>query len=131
MASTTATPRSRYFTFAQPDKEILEAFDELRNECDVVVDLIYGAAAFAILFRHWNDEAREDGRKHCQPTLSPDLSFDPNHPLAGREIMYVHSGGVEGINSQLLRYQYQGLVGIQDIQLPGKRGLKSRSTDRI
>jgi hypothetical protein len=38
--------------------------------------------------------------------------------------MYVHSGGLEGINSQLLRYKYEGMVEIEDVQLPGKASKK-------
>jgi 1-aminocyclopropane-1-carboxylate deaminase/D-cysteine desulfhydrase-like pyridoxal-dependent ACC family enzyme len=141
MASTTTTAAAtpRYFTFAQPDREILDAYRELRDVCNVVVDLVYGAAAFAILFRHWGDDgttsssSRDGPVEEDRPRLggNPVRSFDPDRPLAGREFMYVHSGGVEGINSQMMRYQYEGLVGIQDIQLPGRRGLRSRTADSI
>lgn len=97
-----------YFTFGEPNKHILETYTTMRDEHNVVLDLIYGAAAWTILLRHWDSQ------------LSVDLSFDPYNPIAGREIMYVHSGGLEGINSQLLRYKYKGLVSNEDIQLPGK-----------
>lgn len=98
----------RYFSFGEPDKQILETFTMMREEHGVVLDLIYGAPAWAVLLRHWDIQ------------LSADLGFDPYNPIAGREIMYVHSGGLEGINSQLLRYKYKGLVSDKDIQLPGK-----------
>lgn len=97
-----------YFSFGEPKKEILETFQVMKEENGVVLDLLYGASAWTILLRHWNSQ------------LSADLSFDPNNPIAGREIMYVHSGGLEGINSQLLRYKYKGLVADEDIQLPGR-----------
>ena len=84
----------------------------MRDDYGVVLDLLYGAPAWTILLRHWNTP------------ISPDLIFDLNNPIAGREILYVHSGGLEGINSQLLRYKYNGLVSIQDIQLPGRKKKK-------
>jgi 1-aminocyclopropane-1-carboxylate deaminase/D-cysteine desulfhydrase-like pyridoxal-dependent ACC family enzyme len=96
----------------------LETFHELRDEHGIDVDLIYGAPSFAVMARHLKksmDDAREPSS-----TISPDLSFDPNQPLTGREIMYVHSGGLEGINSQLLRYKYEGMVELHDVQVPGK-----------
>jgi len=108
----TIAQRKRYFTFGKPNKKILETFQELQDEFNLVVDLIYGAPSFAIMRKHWGDGGN---------TLSPDLFFDPNQPLEGREIMYVHSGGLEGINSQLLRYRYDGLVEIKDVQLPGRK----------
>jgi len=113
--------RNKYFTFGKPNQDILEIFQELQNEYNLVVDLLYGAPSFAIMFRHWG--------KNKNLPLRPDLSFDPNQPLsAGREILYVHSGGLEGINSQLLRYQHIGLLKIEDIQLPGRRNVK-KGTD--
>ena len=98
----------KYFTFGEPNKDILETFKTMRDDHKLVLDLIYGAVAWTILLRHWNTQ------------LSYDLTFDPYNPIAGREIMYVHSGGLEGINSQLLRYKHKGLVELEDIQLPGK-----------
>lgn len=102
----------RYFTFGKPNKSILDVFKVMRDDYGVVLDLLYGAPAWTILLRHWNTP------------ISPDLIFDLNNPIAGREILYVHSGGLEGINSQLLRYKYNGLVSIQDIQLPGRKKKK-------
>eukprot|EP00536_Pseudo-nitzschia_multiseries_P002445 jgi/Psemu1/251633/estExt_Genewise1Plus.C_330038 len=102
----------KYFTFGKPNKKILKTFQELQENFNLVVDLIYGAPSFAIMRRHWGNG---------ENTLSRDLLFDPNQPLAEREIMYVHSGGLEGINSQLLRYRYDGLVEIKDVQLPGRK----------
>jgi len=99
---------SPYFSFGQPKKAILETFETMREDHDVLLDLIYGAPSWTIMLRHFDVD------------LSPDLRFDPNNPLAGREILYVHSGGQEGINSQLLRYRHKGLLSIQDVQLPGR-----------
>ncbi|KAL3911194.1 MAG: hypothetical protein SGILL_007376, partial [Bacillariaceae sp.] len=104
----------KYFTFGKPEKEILETFQELQRE-NLVVDLIYGAPSFAILLRHLRADS---------DLLGMNVLFDPFYPFDGREIMYVHSGGLEGINSQLLRYKYEGMVEIEDVQLPGKAGKK-------
>eukprot|EP00977_Amphora_coffeiformis_P019735 scaffold7415_cov170-Amphora_coffeaeformis.AAC.10 len=91
-----------YFSFGEPDPAILETFTRMRDENDVVLDLLYGAPSWTILLRH----LRPGSSKHS--------------PMSGREIMYVHSGGLEGINSQLLRYKYKGFIDADDIQLPGK-----------
>jgi 1-aminocyclopropane-1-carboxylate deaminase/D-cysteine desulfhydrase-like pyridoxal-dependent ACC family enzyme len=118
----TSSSRRKYFTFGKPNKEILETFQELQKESNLLVDLLYGAPSFAVMFRHWEEDIKNNKDKS---SLSPDLSFDPNQPLsAGREIMYVHSGGLEGITSQLLRYQHIGLMKIKDVQLPGRRNKK-------
>eukprot|EP00804_Cyclotella_cryptica_P014882 CCRYP_019675-RA/>CCRYP_019675-RA protein AED:0.27 eAED:0.27 QI:192/1/1/1/0.5/0.33/3/920/495 len=61
-----------YFTFGEPAKAILDTFDEM-NEEGLNLDLIYGAPAFSLLLQHWR-------------------SRDPTCPIAGRQIMYVHSG---------------------------------------
>jgi hypothetical protein len=98
-----------YFAFGSPHADILETFVELRDECRVVFDLMYGAPSWTILLRHWRASSkRGDGR------------FDEIHPLDGREIMYVHSGGLEGVGSQLLRYKHKGLIDLEEIQLPGR-----------
>jgi hypothetical protein len=91
-----------YFIFGQPDPLILETFERMRRENQIVLDLIYGAPSWTILLRH------------LRPTRLQRSAF------AEREIMYVHSGGLEGINSQLLRYKYKGLLDMDEIQLPGK-----------
>lgn len=80
-----------YFTFGQPAAAILEIYDEM-NEEGLDLDLLYGAPAFSLLLQHWK------------------VRDDPNCPIAGRQIMYVHSGGLEGISSQLSRYQHNGLL---------------------
>ena len=91
-----------YFTFGEPDVAILETFTRMRDENSLVLDLLYGAPSWTILLRH----------------LKPSQSS--KSLLSGRELMYVHSGGLEGINSQLLRYKYKGIIDIEDIQLPGR-----------
>jgi 1-aminocyclopropane-1-carboxylate deaminase/D-cysteine desulfhydrase-like pyridoxal-dependent ACC family enzyme len=91
-----------YFQFGKPDVALLETFREMKNENGVVLDLLYGCPAWNILLRHWRSSATR-------------LLNDAD-PIAGREIMYVHSGGLEGINSQLMRYKHDGLVGDDEIQ---------------
>lgn len=101
---------SGYFRFGEPDAQILKTFRELRDEHDLVVDLLYGAPAWTILFRHWTSSS----------SLEIVHKFDPEAPMNGRRIMFVHSGGLEGINSQMLRYKYKQLVDMDEIQLPGR-----------
>ncbi|KAG7338819.1 hypothetical protein IV203_012739 [Nitzschia inconspicua] len=126
--------QQRYFVFGKPHKEILDTFETLRDDHDLVVDLMYGAPSWAILLRHWNADDDDDdyddsihttvndqnGIIATENRTSTDVTFDPYRPFKGREILYVHSGGLEGINSQLLRYKHEGLVTVDEVQLPGK-----------
>lgn len=113
-------PVAGYFRFGEPDLSIMETYREMEEEHQIPLDLLYGAPAWTILFRHWKSpsstvaaaEANNMGMK----------SFDPASPITDRQIMYVHSGGLEGINSQLLRYKHKQLLDIDEIQLPGRRG---------
>lgn len=89
---------NRYFTFGEPNLSILDTFNEMRDVHNVDVDLLYGAPSWTIMLRHWRIKAGST------------LQFNPTSPLSGREIMYVHSGGMEGISSQLKRYKYKGLI---------------------
>jgi 1-aminocyclopropane-1-carboxylate deaminase len=100
-----------YYRFGEPNSNILQTFRELRDDYELVVDLLYGAPSWTILFRHWTSTSS---------TESGAVTFNPNAPIDGRRIMYVHSGGVEGINSQLLRYKHKNLIDIDEIQLPGR-----------
>ena len=86
-----------YFTFGEPARAILDAFDEM-NESGLYLDLLYGAPAFSLLLQHWTSRSSD-----C--------------PIAGRQIMYVHSGGLEGIASQLTRYKHKGLIDAGTIQI--------------
>jgi hypothetical protein len=113
----------------------LETYQELRDHYDLVVDLMYGAPSWAIIKRHLQHEQQqtiptnhEDDHhyRHHSTRLSPDLTFDVHQPLLGRDIMYIHSGGLEGINSQVIRYKYDRLLNSDDIQLPGKSTRKRR-----
>ena len=79
-----------YFTFGEPARAILQTFDEM-NDHGLCLDLLYGAPAFNLLLQHWTSRAAE-----C--------------PIAGRQIMYIHTGGLEGVASQLTRYKHKGLV---------------------
>lgn len=86
-----ARQRTRgYFTFGQPSKALLETYDEMNSE-NVSLDLLYGAPAWSLLFQHWR-------------------SRESDCPIAGRQLMYVHSGGLEGVASQLTRYKHKNLL---------------------
>jgi 1-aminocyclopropane-1-carboxylate deaminase len=86
-----------YFSFGTPDEFLLDTFNEMKEQ-DVFVDLLYGAPAWSILLQHWYAMEHDDS------------------PIAGRQVMYVHSGGLEGISSQLTRYKHAGLVNAKEIQ---------------
>lgn len=61
-----------------------------------------------------------DDEDHGNHSLKDPISSTPTapSPLHGRQIMYVHSGGLEGISTQLLRYKYKGLVDKYEVQVP-------------
>lgn len=85
-----------YFIFGRPSAAILETFDEM-NEEGLNLDLVYGAPAFKLLLQHWK------------------VRDDPNCPISDRAVMFVHSGGLEGISSQLTRYKHNGLLDSREI----------------
>jgi hypothetical protein len=103
-----------FFRFGEPHIDILSTFREMEEQYEVVLDLLYGAPSWTMLLRHFRTQppSRDERGK--------DATFDPKAPLAGREIMYVHSGGLDGIVSQLNRYLYKGLVELEEVQLPGR-----------
>ena len=79
-----------YFTFGQPSKALLATYDEMNSE-NVSLDLLYGAPAWSLLIQNWR-------------------SRESNCPIAGRQIMYIHTGGLEGVASQLTRYKHKNLL---------------------
>ena len=79
-----------YFTFGEPASAILQTFEEM-NDHGLCLDLLYGAPALNLLLQHWTSRATE-----C--------------PIAGRQVMYIHTGGLEGVSSQFTRYKHKGLV---------------------
>ncbi len=85
-----------YLRFGEPSPAILETFLEMKDEYDLYLDLLYGAPAWNLLLYYFNRNIPS--------------------PIQGRQIMYVHSGGLEGISSQLTRYKHKGLVGANQIQ---------------
>jgi 1-aminocyclopropane-1-carboxylate deaminase len=99
----------RYFRFGEPDVEILHTFREMESY-GVKVDLLYGAPSWNVLLRHWPIDGQ----------------VDASNILSGREIMYVHSGGLEGISSQLMRYRHKGLVKGNEVQHPERQRRSSR-----
>ena len=92
--------KNEYFTFGQPNPDILSTFFEMKDKYNICLDLLYGAAAWTILLRHW--EIRGRSNRHT--------SFSHDSPLDGREIMYIHSGGLEGNASQMTRYKQKGFL---------------------
>jgi len=86
-----------YFTFGEPAKGILQTYDEM-NENGLFLDLLYGAPAWSLLLQHWR-------------------SRDSDCPISLRQVMYIHSGGLEGIASQLTRYKHKGLIDAGTIQV--------------
>ena len=86
-ANPKTNPKGKYYPFGQPNENILNTFNFMNNN-DVYLDLLYGAPAWNVLLQHWHESDQ----------------------LLGRQIMYVHSGGLEGISSQMTRYKQKGIV---------------------
>jgi 1-aminocyclopropane-1-carboxylate deaminase len=99
---TSSAASDKYFQFGEPDARILETLRRMDDEHEIPLDLLYNAPSWTIMFRHWR------------------TTFETDPRFANKAILYVHSGGLDGINSQLLRYKYKGLVDIDDVQLPGR-----------
>ncbi|KAL7557855.1 hypothetical protein ACA910_009155 [Epithemia clementina (nom. ined.)] len=112
----------KYFLFGEPHEQLLETYNFMKDEHDLVLDLLYGAPSWTIMLRHLTASQRPFSSKTEQS-----LSFDPRAPLSGRSVMYIHSGGLEGIGTQLLRYRYKGLVGGEEVQVPQKPAPKSQA----
>mmetsp|Transcript_22756 Transcript_22756/g.25915 ORF Transcript_22756/g.25915 Transcript_22756/m.25915 type:complete len:214 (-) Transcript_22756:46-687(-) len=93
---------NKYLRFGEPDYEILKTYQEM-DKIGINIDLLYGASAWSVLFRHWP--------KNVEETFGSQL-------LSGRELLYVHSGGLEGVNSQLMRYRHKGMISGQKVQHP-------------
>ena len=83
----------QYVTFGSPDSTVLDVYREIKDDCDLQLDLLYGASAWTVLLRHWRAQSLWQSSEH--PTSSN---------FQGRQLMYVHSGGLEGISSQVRAY---------------------------
>ena len=97
-----------YFTFGKPDGAILQTYNEMMNENGLFLDLLYGAPAWTIILQHWSLSAYYSPSKTSQN--------EDDYPISGRQVMYIHSGGLEGIASQMTRYKHQGLVDPANVQ---------------
>lgn len=86
----------RYLRFGEPSNAILNTFKEMKDDYGIFLDLLYGAPAWTLLLRY--------------------LRSDINSPIYGRQVMYVHSGGLEGVSSQMTRYKHKGLLEANQIQ---------------
>lgn len=53
---------SAYFPFGQPKKAILDTFATMRDDHDVLLDLIYGAPSWTIMLKHFDVELSPDLR---------------------------------------------------------------------
>ena len=111
-------PISKYatkkkFIFGEPCKELWDTYCEMKEQHDIHIDLLYGAPAWNILLQHISK-------------LQQDIVFSNNDnedneeentsPIDGRRIMYVHSGGLEGIASQMTRYVHKGIIDPKQMQ---------------
>ena len=63
----------------------------------VFLDLVYGAPSWLSIFK---ERAKTKKKNKIQ----------------GMQVLYVHSGGLEGVSSQLTRYKHANLVKHGDVQ---------------
>jgi len=101
-----------YFVFGEPAAAILQTFQEMKESHHVFLDLLYGAPAWSLLLQHW----RATPSNGVGKALRGKRYIDDSCPIAGRQVMYVHSGGQEGIASQLTRYKHKGLIDSSELQ---------------
>ncbi len=88
------TPKYK-FPFATPDSMILTTWKKMQSQ-GVYLDLIYGSPTFTnILPLLDSSEYYSTGVRSSE--------------LDGRYLMYLHTGGTEGVSSQLTRYKHIGL----------------------
>mmetsp|Transcript_5255 Transcript_5255/g.7591 ORF Transcript_5255/g.7591 Transcript_5255/m.7591 type:complete len:518 (-) Transcript_5255:72-1625(-) len=106
--------KQQYIRFGEPNREVLRIYQEM-EESGMNIDLLYGAPSWSILLRHWPET---EGCKFGSPLLDR------------RELLYVHSGGLEGINSQLMRYRHKGLIEGRKVQHPERQRRSSKELFR-
>ena len=87
---------NRYPRFGEPSLPLLGTFMEMKDTHSLYVDLLYGAPAWNLLLKY--------------------LTSQRDSPIKDRQVMYVHSGGLEGISSQLTRYKHKGFLEDDQIQ---------------
>lgn len=97
----TVLPTPKQVRFGALDADVLATWRKLASH-GLDVDLVYGACAWLALLHEW----REGTRSVC------------NRPGEGT-LVYVHTGGLEGVPSQLARYVRAGMVSASDVEAPG------------
>ena len=110
--------RDRYFPFAEPHADILRTYEEMQERHGLFLDLLYGAPSWNLLLRHLEASSPPAGSGE-EPPGGGEADRDRDRgalPLEGREVMYVHSGGLERVSSQLTRYRHKGLVDPRTVQ---------------
>jgi len=97
-----------YYSFGNPHADIMTTFQTMQKY-NVNLDLLYGASAWTLLLQHWKYlSAQSILTFSTNDEKEQKLKF--RSPLEGREVMYVHSGGLEGNASQMTRYKQKGLI---------------------
>jgi 1-aminocyclopropane-1-carboxylate deaminase len=92
--------KQAYFAFGQPNPLLLETYRAMLDEHNIPLDLLYGAPSWAVL-KSYLHRSQQEIKIFNQNT---------GIPFAKKELMYVHSGGVEGNASQLWRYKHRGIL---------------------
>lgn len=85
--------------FAQPYAEHLQIWQDIKCQTNIIFDLIYTPRVFEVMFSQGVE----------QNICSKSSNFSLEHFMPDSNIIYYHCGGIEGNESQLLRYKHKKL----------------------
>jgi 1-aminocyclopropane-1-carboxylate deaminase/D-cysteine desulfhydrase-like pyridoxal-dependent ACC family enzyme len=84
-----ATTTQQPHVFGKPDPHLLSLWQQFKDTHNLELDLLYGPHTWRVLLSPENWQRL--GEKHSA-------------------VLYIHTGGLEGVESQLARYRYLGLL---------------------
>ena len=103
----------KYLNFGKPEFHIMRVYEELLEEHGLFVDLLYGAPAWHTLLGYFDSFELEQDSFEQEKENPPK---EKENPLNGKFLLYYHSGGLEGVSSQMKRYEHLGMVAKKDVQ---------------
>jgi 1-aminocyclopropane-1-carboxylate deaminase/D-cysteine desulfhydrase-like pyridoxal-dependent ACC family enzyme len=83
------TTQHTQHVFGKPDPHLLSLWQQFKDTHNLELDLLYGPHTWQVLLSPENWQRL--GEKHST-------------------VLYIHTGGLEGVESQLARYRYLGLL---------------------
>jgi len=95
-------PATPPYHFGQASSALWGVYQELEG-AGLTLDLLYGPRAWQLIFQHWGASPSSSA---AAATASSSSSRLNDHT----DMVYVHTGGLEGLPSQLARYRRLGLA---------------------